>query len=485
MKMFYGTRTPEGLVNVGFQHASKTRDGMRASAAFTDMQSNRWEVTFRAVRTAEGGFQCRFEYQLLQGVAENVFFEHPLTPDMPVSGEETYVLIPGPLYDGIRMTKPSRQIPQLAAAENFQVDTPIFTLSIPITVFHKKRSARTLMCLTDPATELGMPGFSCVARDEEHRISVMAPCYREKHFHYDHFEPEVPKGATVQQGTSFSVPISYFTMVCPDIVGVFTALQPVRQIVRPEFKRINKLPMSGAAALVQNNFNTRQWSEEQFYANAMNPDYDIAKFCTSRLSPGWQLGVGWGSGVISGYALLKLGDELSCRRSRAMLDLIAEGGISPSGLFWSNYANGKWDPVDNNSAFNQHMRMPADAAFYYLKSMALERTRGLEHPNWEKATISNLDAFTRLWTEHQDFGHKVDRNTLAIVTPGTAAGALCIGTLALRFGLPCGKEYLAVGRTAGNAFYKRYVRTGWIVAGPLDIPNAPDSESVTGCSKAT
>jgi len=125
------------------------------------------------------------------------------------------------------------------------------------------------------------------------------------------------------------------------------------------------------------------------------------------------------------------------------------------------------------------MRMPADATFYFLKAIALERVRGFEHPEWEKAAVSNLDAFTRLWREHQDFGHKVDRNTLAIVDPGTAAGALCIGGLALGAPLPRGKEYLTVARESSDAFYERFVRTGWIGGGPLDIPNAPDSESVT------
>jgi hypothetical protein len=161
-----------------------------------------------------------------------------------------------------------------------------------------------------------------------------------------------------------------------------------------------------------------------------------------------------------------------------MMDRIA-GGLSPSGLFWSIYANGAWDPARNNSGGWQHMRMPADATFYFLKAIALERVRGFEHPEWEKAAVSNLDAFTRLWREHQDFGHKVDRNTLAIVDPGTAAGALCIGGLALGAPLPRGKEYLTVARESSDAFYERFVRTGWIGGGPLDIPNAPDSESVT------
>ena len=397
-----------------------------------------------------------------------------------MSGEETYVLMPGLLYDGNRLTRAPLEIPQLAAPQNFRVDTPVFTLSIPIAAFFERRTGKTLMVLTEPSTALDMSGFSCVSREDDHRISVMAPCYREKHFHHNHYTPEAPKGAAVTEGSSFSVAVSYFAMRCPDVIGLFEALQPIRRTVRPEFKRTNNLPLSKAAAMVEDNFNTRMWAdgpENQFYINAMMPDYDIAKRGVSGLSPGWQLQVGWCAGAITGYALLKMGSEESCARSRKMMDRIA-GGLSPSGLFWSIYANGSWD-AKNNGAGWQHMRMSADATFYFLKAIALERSRGFEQPDWEKAAISNLDAFTRLWSEHQDFGHRVDHNTLAIVDPGTAAGALCIGALALGAGLPHGEEYLSVARQASEAFYERFVRTGWIVAGPLDIPNAPDSESVT------
>jgi hypothetical protein len=163
-----------------------------------------------------------------------------------------------------------------------------------------------------------------------------------------------------------------------------------------------------------------------------------------------------------------------------MLDLIARTGISPSGLFWSNYANGKWDPVVNNLPVYLNLRMPADAAYYYQKSFKLERMRGIEHPDWEKAVLSNLDAFARLWNLHQEFGHKVDRNTLDVVEAGSAAGALCIGGLALGSTLPNGREYMQVATAAADAFYQRFVRTGWIAGGPLDIPITADSESVTG-----
>src|ERR1700722_8545700 len=63
--------------------------------------------------------------------------------------------------------------------------------------------------------------------------------------------------------------------------------------------------------------------------------------------------------------------------------------------------------------------------------------------------------------------------------PGTAAGALCIGALALGSEVVGNREYVKTARESADAYFDRYVKTGWIVAGPLDIPNAPDSESPT------
>jgi hypothetical protein len=79
---------------------------------------------------------------------------------MSVSPEETYVLMPGLLYDGncrIR-TFPGRAIPQLATAENYQVQTPILTLSIPLTAFFEKRTGKTLFLVTTPTFGRHMTG---------------------------------------------------------------------------------------------------------------------------------------------------------------------------------------------------------------------------------------------------------------------------------------------------------------------------------------
>ncbi len=38
----------------------------------------------------------------------------------------------------------------------------------------------------------------------------MTPVYREKHYRHNRYAPETPKGAIVQQGAEFSLPVSYF-----------------------------------------------------------------------------------------------------------------------------------------------------------------------------------------------------------------------------------------------------------------------------------
>ena len=479
--VFYGPRSSGHLTQVAFEYAGRYRKGLVAGVSFTDTLSNRWHVSFVAEPCENSGFRCRFDCRLISGSAINVFFELPFFPAMPAGPEQTYVLLPGLLYDGNRLTRPTFQIPQLTQTKDCTVDTPVLTLSTPVAAVQDKQTGLTFMYVTEPTTDLSadMAGFRCAAFPQSLSIAVTAPCYREKHYHHNHYEPELPKGASLSQGRAFSVTTAIFAGFYPDRLALFRALEPIRKFVRKPFRRSKTLPMSAAADLVQSNLNLRQWCKTGFYANAINPDYSIAKLGCSHLGPGWQLQTGWCSGAITGYALLKMDDETSQRRARAMLDLICQEGISPSGLIWSDYANGNWDPARNNSDFYQHMRMPADVAFYLLKALELERERDLGHPAWLAAAVSNLDAFTRLWREHQDFGHKVDRFTLAITSPGTSAGALCIGGLALGAKLPRGSEYLKVACAAADAYFERAVKTGWIVAGPLDIPNAPDSESPT------
>jgi len=479
IRCFYDTRGSGPVTDVLFDTVSVNGKTAHAHAEFTDAKTNRWRVTMAASPAAKDGITCQYTYELISGNADGVFFEHNFVPDMPGRADATYVLMPGLLYDGNHQTKTPNQIAQLSEERKFRVDTPIPTLAFPVSVSFEKKSGRTFMLIVDPTTDVGMNGFTYVLRPDEHRVAAMTPVYREEHLYHANFRPEAPIGAKMHAGEKLRVSVTCLASRFPDLLSMFAAMEQVRTFCRTPFTRNHILPLSAAGKLVEMNMNDRMWCESSgFYCNAMPPTFDIHASGCKELPPDWQLQTGWCAGSATGYALLKVGDSQSRARAIRMLDLISNGGTSPSGLQWSIYYNDTWDPELGNSSVYQHLRMPADGAFFAQKALYLERSRGTNHPTWETLVVHNLDAFVKLWQQHGQFGHKVDRQTLAITDPDTAAGALCIGALALGHQLPRGHEYLHTAEAAAEMFFDQYVRKGWIVGGPLDIPNAPDSESV-------
>jgi len=477
VRVFYDRRGNGSESDVEFTSVQPLGEGLLTSAELIDARRNRWLIRLEVSGWKAEGFRCDFTHQLLEGEARNVFFEHRIAPDLAASPDGTYVLMPGLLYDGNRLARPDGDIPRLNAANRFQLDTPVLSLSTTATLLYEKATGVTLVAMTEAESGLGPSGFSYAMRPGEHQLAVVAPLYREQHFHGHTYEPCTPAGANVSAGQSFHVTVFHLPTHHSSLAEFFAAFHDIREPA--PFMRTPRLPMSKAAEIVEWNFNTVDWCKENFYINGSPPDYDPVRQGCGSLPTDWDLIVGWCAGSITGYALLKAGDEQSQQRARAMLDLIATGGISPSGLFWSNYGRGHWDTGNTKIAMHQHMRMPADAAFFFQKAIALEKSRGWEHPDWVRAVVSNLDAFAKLWRTNHDFGHFVNRENLNIEETGSAAGALCIGALALGAGLPNGREYLAVANEAADAYFERYVETGWLAGGPLDIGITSDSESAT------
>ena len=477
VRVFYDRRGNDSQTNVEFTTVLPLGEGLVTSAELTDARHNRWLIRLEVSKWKAEGFRCDYNYKLLEGIARNVFFEHNIVPDLAASPDDTYVLMPGMLYDGNRLARPDGEVPRLIPANQFQLDMPALSLSTTATLLYEKATGVTLVSKTEVESELGPSGFSYAMRPGHHQLAVVAPLYREKHFHGHVYEDCTPAGAHVSPGQTFRVTVFHLPTHYSSLPEFFSAFHAIREPA--PFVRTPRLPMSKAAEMVERNFNDVDWCKGNYYINASPPDYDPVKQGCESLPIDWHLITGWCAGSITGYALLKAGDEQSQQRSIAMLDLIAEGGISPSGLFWSNYGKGQWDKGNTKIAMHQHMRMPGDAAFFFQKAIALETSRGREHPEWVRAVVSNLDAFAKLWRDNHDFGHFVNRETLKIEETGSAAGALCIGALALGAGLPNGKEYLAVAREAADAYYQRYVETGWLAGGPLDIGISSDSESAT------
>ena len=477
VRILYDRRGNGTERDVEFTTALPLGHGLVTSTEFIDARNNRWLVRLEVAKWKAAGFRCDYSYKLLEGEARNVFFEHSVVPDLAPSPDDTYVLMPGILYDGNRLARPDGEVPRLIPADQFQLDTPVLSLSTTATLLYEKATGTTLITKTEVGSVLGPSGFSYAIRPGHHQLTVTAPLYREKHFHGHHYDDCTPEGANVSAGQSINVAVFYLPTHFDSLAEFFVAFREIREPA--PFVRTPRLPMSQAADIIEKNFNDVNWCQENFYINASPPDYDPVKKGCESLPVDWDLITGWCAGSITGHALLQVGNELSQKRATAMMDLMATGGISPSGLFWSNYGKGKWDTGNSRIAMHQHMRMPGDAAFFFQKAIALEKTRGREHPTWVQAVVSNLDAFAKLWRDNHDFGHFVNRETLKIEETGSAAGALCIGGLALGANLPNGREYLAAAKEAADAYFDRYVETGWLCGGPLDIGITSDSESAT------
>lgn len=203
-----------------------------------------------------------------------------------------------------------------------------------------------------------------------------------------------------QKGEEIDVSVLYVPYMSGSLPDFFRLLHNIRKFTRGEAKRKNVLPISEAARLVEQNMNNHHWYNDLFYCNALGPDGVIGDIYKG-FPRDWMLQTGWCAGVMTGYGLISVGNELSRRRARKMIDFICNYGISPSGLFYGMYDGERWDDDTLYDGGYRHIRPSADATFYLIRSINAEKKYGIEHENWRKAAVKNLDAFVKLWKDSE------------------------------------------------------------------------------------
>jgi hypothetical protein len=488
-------RNAGGLSEERFPFGSLAVNGgdLQARAEVTDTTGARWDVRLRAAaqgagrETAEGGEPAAYagtlRWTLLSGPAAGVFVGHRLT--LLADPADLYVCLPGSVYDGNDITPVHRDIPRVSRTG--VLDVPTTSLASPCAAFHARSACVSLVVggaqRASTADGAGCTtGFRYDARDRARpTIAVMAPLFRTAHYKLAnrdgdfrfHFLPVSETGATLSPGEWIELTLSWSCGKDAGIPAFFRRLHTLRPIFRGGHKRTRSLPLSEAAALVEYNQNHYHWQEGPgFYANATEVDGRNAN----------QLMTGWGSGIITGYGLLACGDAGSRARAARMIGFICATGVSPSGLFYSCFQDGKWEegrtvPPGTDATPWRHIRTAEDGTLYLIRACMLEEGRGNPHPAWRAAVRSNLDSMARIWKRFGEFGREVDRLTGEITEAGTAAGTLCIAALAEGSTLLGDRRYLATAGEAADSYYARFVATGHACGGPLDIMEAADSES--------
>ena len=290
VRVFYDHRGNGSESDVEFTSVQPLGEGLLTSTELTDARHNRWLIRLEVSKWKGQGFRCDFHHQLLEGEAHNVFFEYGIAPDLAASPDDTYVLMPGIIYDGNRLARPDGEIPRLNAANRFQLDTPVLSLSTTATLLYEKATGVTLVTMTEVESGLGPSGFSYTMRPGEHQLAVVAPLYREQHFHGHVYEPCTPAGANVSAGQSFQVTVFHLPTHHSSLAEFYAAFHDIREPA--PFVRTPRLPMSKAAEIVEWNFNTVDWCRENFYINASPPDYDPVRQGCESLPTDWDLIVG-------------------------------------------------------------------------------------------------------------------------------------------------------------------------------------------------
>ncbi len=190
--------------------------------------------------------------------------------------------------------------------------------------------------------------------------------------------------------------------------------------------------------------------------------------------------VSWVSGVPYAHALLlharRTGDRERADAAVAVLDHIC-ANLAPGGTFWGQWSRtGGWSAGWTGDRDRLHARTLGDATLFLLRALRAERALGHDHPAWEAAARSTLDAALagqdpatgRLAAAHH-------AATGAALDHRGAAGLAFVGALVEGAELLGEPGYLAAARRAGAAFAAD-VRSEFLCGAPEDVSLAPTSE---------
>jgi|GEM_PF-5083892 len=477
--VFYGKPSASALNSQDFAAVSSENGILKASRTFTDACNNLWEVLFTGEPWSDNGILGTYTITLISGTARDAYFFFPLNPAM--SREDTYVFFPGLVYDGNTLS--ANDLPGVRPKRHNTIEIETTRLSAPACGFYDKATGVYFHCASTQGTRLGNSSFSYHLQgvpERRHEARLTVPRYMTEEslepYQRPQWQPFDGTGANWNAGDRLCVEILYLAgagAALRDFYGDFHAVRDY--CAGPGASHRKTLPISKAFELTEAMFNSLKWLNDSYYANAITGQHNAG----DPVDWYWHLNTGWCDGTVTALGLLSRGTEASRGRARTMIDFMCDQGRSPAGLIYTLFDGHKWykTPADWNHAYK--IRFAADEAYYLALAMELELARGTGHSNWRDTLHANLSAFATLWERYGEFGHEVNYDTLQMVTPGSSAGSLCIGALALGGKLLGEERFLNAACAAADLYYARHVVTGLITGGPADIDvNTPDSESV-------
>jgi hypothetical protein len=189
--------------------------------------------------------------------------------------------------------------------------------------------------------------------------------------------------------------------------------------------------------------------------------------------------VGWVSGAPYAYALLTYGrnkdEERYTDAAVRVMDKIASG-LAPSGIFWAEWtAERGWGSGWNPDRHWLQARTISEATLFMVRALSCEKKRGAEHPEWERAALSNLEFAVARQREDGNFGSYYHSETGKVVEWDGAGGLLWVAAL-LEGGRQFGRADFVESAKAAGRYYQFFIKNELIYGAPEDVHLTPTSE---------
>ncbi|MBN1556272.1 MAG: hypothetical protein JXA11_16145 [Phycisphaerae bacterium] len=402
--------------------------------------------------------------------------EIPLT-----GGEDAYTLLPGVYYNG-NNTEPTKPIPAMCEAQGRRFEASLSACSTPILAHYDGKEHMDVIRGT-PFTKAGPSG---VVIERDH-CEFVVPAVEKKHYTLTGWDDWSRPGFVMRRGSEISFTLQRTREKADSVIDMFHLLhRKYRDVEGYSNVSEGKTSLESAAQAVAEYMLTRHCLRDA-KGNLVMINVSEVEGNPHRN----QQITGWCGGTMTAYALL--GRDETCRAvTLENIDFLTSTALSVSGLAHGHYDGNTWSSENSSSgeAPNtwKHIRPPADFVYFLLKALQYERNeKQTDHPEWEHAARSGIDAFCTIWEKYGEFGFRVDKdiNPPKRMEKGSCAGAFALQALTEGMRVfPEEKRYRKVFRNACDYYHQHFVRKGHCTGGPLDIERADDSESAAAMTNA-
>lgn len=417
---------------------------------------------------------------------------------------DNYVFAPCHLYNGNRfrilpigyppfiydekdrpldMPLTTTNIPHLASdGSDSYVDFKTNSCATPLAGFYDRHSKRGFFILTDEDGSRDNDAFFINEYPAQGRLTIRlsSPGVREHRYtmcNADH--PGEDHGTALKTGDKIKMHFRVYDFPCADLTDYFDKFLTIRKDLSGQNEYRNLEPFSSIRSTIFAHHFVNKWYEDDNFGYDSNYPHSDHRFA--------HLGLAWNGPPA--LTLVQLSnphpdyEEILRRVCRTFDSIVYMQG--ESGLFYAMLKRGElfgddFDMCEQGKRDVSLIRRTGMTIYFSLQCFDLLRLQGhgdLVKPEWEECIRRACDALCTLFDRYGEFGQMVHACTGEIHTPNSTAGAMVMGALAYASRYFGDAGYLSLAEKAGDHYYDHYLSKGYSGGGPVEILQAPDSES--------